>query len=335
MREANPSPVKAEWSVSKDLPCPMVNDASDLRFFVTLSEAGSLAEAARRLDVTPSAVSQHLRQLESRLGLALVRRSTRRFALTDEGDLFYAGALDLLARMDLLTDTLRARASEVAGNLNLCGPLGFGRRYLAQAVADFHAVHPKVLVSLNLTDVVPLADAKGFDLIVHIGDLPDSSRVACAIAPNERFLCASPAYLARRGVPATPEDLAQHDCLVLRENQEDVTLWRFTRNRKEVAVRVPPAMCSNDGDVVKQWALLGKGILLRSEWDLADSLREGRLVRLLPEWELPPANVVALLGQRSATSARVRLFLAFLQARFQPVAPWRAAPESPRLRVIS
>ncbi len=313
----------------------MVNDASDLRFFVTLSEAGSLAEAARRLDVTPSAVSQHLRQLETRLGLVLVRRSTRRFSLTDEGELFYAGALDLLARMDALTDDLRARASEVAGNLNLCGPLGFGRRYLAQAVAEFHALHPKVQVSLNLTDVVPAADAQGFDLIVHIGDLPDSSRVAYPIAPNERFLCASPEYLARRGTPAKPEDLAQHDCLVLRENQEDVTLWRFTRHRKEASVRVTSAMCSNDGDVVKQWALLGKGILLRSEWDVADSLREGRLVRLLPEWQLPPANVVALLGRRGGTSARVRLFLSFLQARFQPVAPWRAATEAQRLRLAS
>ncbi|GAB3661376.1 LysR family transcriptional regulator [Ramlibacter alkalitolerans] len=313
----------------------MVNDASDLRFFVTLSEAGSLAEAARRLDVTPSAVSQHLRQLESRLGLVLVRRSTRRFSLTDEGELFYAGALDLLARLDLLTDNLRARASEVAGNLNLCGPLGFGRHYLAQAVAEFHALHPKLLVSLNLTDVVPAADARGFDLIVHIGDLPDSSRVACPLAPNERFLCASPDYVARRGMPAKPEDLAQHDCLVLRENQEDVTLWRFTRHRRELAVRVPATLCSNDGEVVKQWALLGKGILLRSEWDVADCLREGRLVRLLPEWQLPPANVVALLGRRGATSARVRLFLSFLQARFQPVAPWRAGAQGQRLRVAS
>ena len=311
----------------------MVNDASDLRFFVTLSEAGSLAEAARRLDVTPSAVSQHLRQLETRLGLVLVRRSTRRFSLTDEGELFYAGALDLLERMDLLADNLRSRASEVAGTLNLCGPLGFGRRYLAQAVAEFQALHPKLLVSLNLTDVVPAADAQAFDLIVHIGDLPDSSRIACPIAPNARFLCAAPEYIARRGKPARPEDLAQHDCLVLRENQEDVTLWRFTGHGQEVAVRVPAAMCSNDGDVVKQWALLGQGILLRSEWDVADSLREGRLVRLLPDWHLPPADVVALLGPRGGTSARVRLFLSFLQARFQPVAPWRAP--APRLRLAS
>lgn len=304
----------------------MVNDATDLRFFVTVSEAGSLAEAARRLDVTPSAVSQHLRQLEGRMGVQLVRRSTRRFGLTDEGRLFHAGALDLLARMDQLTESLRSRASEVAGNLNVCGPLGFGRHYLASAVADFHVLHPKLLVSLNLTDVVPAADSNGYDLIVHIGDLPDSSRIAYPIAPNQRFLCAAPEYLARRGVPAKPQDLAAHECLVLRENQEDVTLWRFRRNRSDVSVRVPPALCSNDGDVVRQWALRGQGVMLRSEWDVADAIREGRLVRLLPDWQLPDANVVALLGRRGGTSARVRLFLSFLQARFKPTAPWRVAP---------
>jgi DNA-binding transcriptional LysR family regulator len=307
----------------------MANDATDLRFFVAITEAGSLAEAARRMDVTPSAVSQHLRQLEKRLGLHLVNRSTRHFRLTDEGELFYAGGVDLLAQMDRLTDSLRARSGEVAGKLEVCGPLGFGRRYLAAAVADFHALHPKLLVSLNLTDIMPASDAQRFDLVVHIGHLSDSSMVAYPIAPNARFLCASPKYLARRPPPQKPDDLAGHDCLVLRENQEDVTLWRLRRNRTEIAVRVPPVLCSNDGDVVKQWALMGKGIMLRSEWDVADQLRAGRLVRVLPDWQLPDADVVALVDHRANMSARVRLFLSFLQQRFQPAPPWRpAAPRS-------
>jgi DNA-binding transcriptional LysR family regulator len=301
----------------------MLNDATDLRFFVAITEAGSLAEAARRMDVTPSAVSQHLRQLESRLGLHLVHRSTRRFRLTDEGEVFYAGAVDLLARMDQLTDSLRARSGEVAGKLDVCGPLGFGRRYLARAVADFHAEHPKLLVSLSLTDVVPASDTQQFDLIVHIGHLADSRLVAYPIAPNARFLCASPRYLARHPAPQRPGELAQHACLVLRENREDVTLWRLRRKREEIAVRVPPTLWSNDGEVVKEWALLGKGIMLRSEWDVADHIRAGRLVRVLPEWQLPEADVVALVDHRVHMSARVRLFLQFLQARFKPSPPWR------------
>jgi DNA-binding transcriptional LysR family regulator len=301
----------------------MAKDVTDLRFFVALTEAGSLAEGARRMDVTPSAVSQHLRQMEQRLGVHLVHRSTRGFNLTDEGQLFYEGALDVLSQLDHLTESLRARSGEVAGRLDVCGPLGFGRRYLAEAVAEFHSRHPGLLVSLTLSDAVPASEAQRYDIVVHIGQLTDSSMVAYPIAPNGRFACAAPAYLARRPAPGSPEQLNQHQCIVLRENHEDVTLWRMRRNRSEVAVRVPAVLSSNDGEVVKQWALMGKGIMLRSEWDVAEHLRSGQLVRILPEWQLPDADVVALVSRRAGMSARVRLFLTFLQDRFKPAPPWR------------
>lgn len=303
----------------------MSSDTTDLRFFVTLTESGALAEAARRMDVTASAVSQRLRQLENRLGVQLVQRSTRRFSLTDEGELFYTKALTLLAELDALIDSLRARSGEVAGTLHVRGPLGFGRQHLAGALADFHSQHPKLVVALTLSDVPPAADADRFDLIVHIGDLANSSMVAYPIAPNTRILCASPDYLARHAPPQRPEELTGHQCLVLRENEEDVSLWRFRKGRTEAAVRIAPAMSSNDGDVTRQWALTGKGIIMRSEWDVAEHLASGRLVRLLDGWRLPDADIVALIPQRHGVSARVKLFLAFLQARFQPVPPWRKA----------
>ncbi|MBG9388324.1 LysR family transcriptional regulator [Caenimonas aquaedulcis] len=301
----------------------MPHDITDLRFFVTITESGSLAEAARRLDVTASAVSQRLRHLEASLGMQLAHRSTRRFMLTEEGELFHAGVVEMLANLDGLVDRLRARSGEVVGTLHVGGPLGFGRHYLAPAIAQFHALHPKLMVSLTLSDVVSAADANRFDLIVHIGQLGDSSMVAYPIAPNSRFVCAAPSYLAKRPAPREPKDLAQHDCIVLRENGEDVTLWRFRRKRSEAAVRVPAILSSNDGEVAKQWALQGKGVVLRSEWDVADSLASGRLVRLLPGWSLPDADVVALVAGRTGMSARVKLFLSFLQARFQPAPPWR------------
>jgi DNA-binding transcriptional LysR family regulator len=301
----------------------MSNDITDLRFFVAVTEGGSLAEAARRMDVTASSVSQRLRQLEDRLGLHLVHRTTRRFSLTDEGELFYAGAVGLIADLDRLTDTMRARSGEVAGTLNVCGPLGFGRHHLAAAIADFHTLHPRLIVSLSLSDVVPVADANRFDMIVHIGSLADSSMVAYPIAPNARFVCAAPDYLARFPVPHKPQDLLTHHCIALRENQEDVTLWRFTKNRNEVSVRVPASLSSNDGDVVRQWALGGKGLIMRSEWDVAESLAAGRLVRVLDDWHLPDADIVALVDRRNRMAARVKLFLSFLQARFRPVPPWR------------
>ncbi len=301
----------------------MSNDITDLRFFVAVTEGGSLAGAARQMDVTASAVSQRLRQLETRLGLQLVHRSTRRFSLTDEGELFYAGAVGVLAQLDNLIDVVRARSGEVAGALRICGPLGFGRRHLAAAIADFHSLHPKLMVSLTLSDVVSAADANRFDMIVHIGNLADSSMVAYPIAANARFVCASPGYLSRHQAPLKPQALTAHDCIALRENQEDVTLWRFRKNRTEVSVRVAAILSSNDGDVVRQWALGGKGLIMRSEWDVAESLQAGRLVRVLADWQLPDADIVALVDQRLGMPARVKLFVAFLQARFKPVPPWR------------
>lgn len=301
----------------------MSNDITDLRFFMAVAEGGSLAEAARRMDVTASAVSQRLRQLETRLGLHLVHRSTRRFSLTDEGELFYAGAVGLLAQLDDLIDSVRSRSGEVAGTLHVCGPLGFGRHHLAAAIADFHALHPKLMVSLTLSDVLSAADASRFDMIVHIGNLADSSMVAYPIAPNARFVCGAPDYLARHPAPRKPQELVTHDCIALRENQEDVTLWRFRKNGGEVSVRVPSILSSNDGDVVRQWALRGKGLIMRSEWDVAESLAAGRLVRVLEDWHLPEAGIVALVDGRHGMSARVKLFLSFVQARFKPVPPWR------------
>jgi DNA-binding transcriptional LysR family regulator len=313
---------------------PMLHDMTDLRFFVTITESGSLAEAARRLDVTPSAVSQRLRHLETRLGMPLAHRSTRRFVLTEEGELFRQGVSGVLDELDRVIESLRERSGEVTGTLNIGGPLGFGRRYLAAATAEFQALHPRLKVSLTLSDVVSPADANRFDLIVHIGRMSDSSVVAHPLAPNSRFICAAPSYLERRPAPKEPKELAEHDCIVLRENNEDVSLWRFHKRRAEVAVRVRAMLSSNDGDVVKQWALAGKGLFVRSEWDVAEHLAAGELVRVLRDWVLPDADVVALTAQRTGISARAKLFLAFLQARLQPAPPWRLdMPERKRAAV--
>jgi DNA-binding transcriptional LysR family regulator len=184
------------------------------------------------------------------------------------------------------------------------------------------------MVSLTLSDVVSVADANRFDLIIHIGDRPDSSVVAYPIAPNERFICASPEYLARHPAPRQPEELAAHDCIVLRENEEDVTLWRFRRKRSELAVRVPAILSSNDGDVVRRWALQGKGLVMRSEWHVAECLAEGRLVRVLQDWSVPDADIMAMVARRDGMAGRVKLFLAFLQARFKPRPPWRTKTPS-------
>lgn len=301
----------------------MASDTTDLRFFVTLAESGTLTEAARRMDVTASAISQRLQQLEKRLNVHLIHRSTRRFNLTDEGEMFYTKAVSLLAELDSLIESLRARSGEVGGTLHVWAPLSFGRQYLAPALADFHALHPRLQISLTLSDLRPAADSERFDLILNIGALPDSNMIAYPIASNKRFLCASPAYLASRGTPKQPTDLTSHCCIVLRENEEDVSLWRLRQDGSETAVRVTAALNSNDGEVTRAWALAGKGIILRSEWAVAENLRTGQLVTVLDDWTISDADIVALIPQSHAVSARVRLFLALLKERFQPVPPWR------------
>ena len=302
-----------------------MRETDDPRFFVLLMKEGGLAAAARQLGVTPSAVTQRLQNLESKLGVRLLERSTRRMRLTDEGALYHEHAQKLTHEYDDLIDTLRSRKALVRGRLRVHGPLGFGRRFLAPIVARFHNAHPQLDIALTLSD--RRAEGDTHDLVVHIGELRDSSQVAYPIAPNGRVLCAAPAYLRRAGQPENPDDLGAHACLVLRENDEDVTMWRLSNGKgsgkREAAVRVKPVLSSNDGDVIKQWALAGKGVMLRSEWDVADLLRAGRLARVLPAWQPPAANVVALVAERKGMSARVKAFLTFLAAEFKPKPPWR------------
>jgi DNA-binding transcriptional LysR family regulator len=316
-----------------------MKEFDDPRFFLTIVRNGSLAGAARAMNVTPSAVTQRLQALEAKLGLQLVDRATRRLQLTDEGELYAAESERIVAQYDSLIDSLQARRSLVRGHLRVQGTFGFGRRYLAAALAEFQLAHPQIRVTLNLSDRwTEMADTS-YDVYVHIGGLTtDSSRVAFRIAPNERLMLASPTYLKRAGTPKTPQDLAQHACLLLQENDEDVGMWRLTPVRKgrspertrvaaasEVHVRVQPALLTNDGDVMKQWALAGRGIMLRSEWDTAQELAAGKLVRVLPNWQLPEANIYALVSQRRGLSTRARAFICFLTARFQPQPPWRKA----------
>jgi DNA-binding transcriptional LysR family regulator len=296
----------------------------DLQFIVALAASNSLAATARALDVTPPAVTRRLQLLEKRLGLHLVDRSGRRMVLTSAGERLVVSARGIIEQLGELTESLSTQRTVVSGHLRIVAPLGFGRRFVAPEVARFRAMHPEVTIRLTLSDRPARLEDDACDLIIYVGELRSSTLIKKVLAPNERFLCAAPGYLARSGTPRKPEDLLKHDCIALRENDEDVTMWHFTpENRgKQVRVRIDPSLSSNDGDVVRAWALAGAGIIMRSEWDVADDIHAGRLVRLLDRWRLPPAHIVALLSTRSGRSARTAVFLTHLQAKLTP-APWR------------
>lgn len=294
----------------------------DLRFFSLLARQGSLAAAARALRVTPSAVTQRLQALEARLGVRLLDRSTRRAVPTSEGELLLEEAEALLVRVDALADRLRERAGRVSGELRVVAPFGFGRRHVAPLIGEFRDRNPQLQASLVLSERPARATDDRFDVALHVGAMKDSSMIAFPLAANGRVACASPEYLARAGKPRHPRDLAAHRCLVIRENDEDVTVWRFHRGAQAITVRVDPALTSNDGEVVRDWALAGRGIAVRSEWDVAPLVAEGRLARVLPGYALPEAPVVALVPARRGLSARSRAFIDFLRERLSP-APWR------------
>ncbi len=295
----------------------------DLRFFVVLASSASLADASRKLDVTPPAVTQRLKQLELRLHTRLLDRSGRRLVLTDEGELLAAHARRICGEIDDLSDMLSSRRSTVAGALRVIAPLGFGQRYVAPVIAGFRREYPEVTISLTLSDRPTRISDDMWELMIHIGEMRDSSLVSKYLAPNRRVLCAAPQYLARHGAPKHPDDLRAHDCIALRENDEDVTMWRFSPSGRGAAanVRIEPALSSNDGGTVRDWALAGLGIIVRSEWDVAGHLQAGTLVRLLEGWKLPDADIVALINSRHGRSLRATRFFEYLRASMSPP-PW-------------
>ena len=297
--------------------------SEDLRFFNVLATSASLADAARKMDVTPPAVTQRLRALEERIGIRLIDRSGRRMTLTDEGSLVASHGTIVAEAMEALSEALANRRKAVSGHLRIAAPHGFGRLYVAPVVEAFAKAHAGVTVTLDLSDHPGARLVDSCDVVIHIGPPGPLNQVVTTLAPNRRLLCASPDYLAHAAPLQSPSDLARHRCLVVRENDEDVTLWRFLHvTREPQTVRIRPTMCSNDGTLIREWAIAGQGIAIRSEWNVAEDLAAGRLKRVLPGWEVPAADVVAMLGTRFGRSARTTAFLAMLRQSLSP-APWR------------
>ncbi|KVO42512.1 LysR family transcriptional regulator [Burkholderia ubonensis] len=299
-------------------------DLEDLRLVRAIGASRSLASAARLLDLTPPAVTIRLQRMEERLSARLAVRKSNGISLTDEGQRLYQEALDILERVEALPIHISGEHGEVQGTLRVVAPFGFGRKYVSRIVRDVQLAHPKLEISLHLSES-PLTHASGADVVVHIGTLKSSSWVGYPLAPNERFLCASPAYARRIKALNHPADLARCNCLCLRENDEDVPRWRFSQEgdlRRSTVIRVAGALSSNDGTVITEWALAGLGIVERSEWDVAPLLADGKLVRLLPDWRLPSAPVTALLPSRTGRSVRQRIFLETAKQFLSPP-PWR------------
>ncbi|CAB3789382.1 LysR family transcriptional regulator [Pararobbsia alpina] len=289
---------------------------SDLSFFSTLAASGSLSAAARELGLTAAAVSKHLTQMETRAGVTLVNRTTRRMTLTPEGDLYLAHARRILDDMDELAELLGSAKKNPKGLLRVNATLGFGRSHVAPVLARFVATYPQVSAQLQLSVTPPPFTDDTFDVCIRFGEPPDTRVIARRLAANRRVLCAAPSYIASRGMPLTPHDLTRHNCIGIRQGDEAYGVWRLTSgrgaSRKTEAVRINGSLTTNDGEIAVKWALEGHGILMRAEWDIKQYLAEGTLVPVLPEHDTPNADIYAVYSQRHQMSNRVRAFVDFI-----------------------
>ena len=294
--------------------------ASELGFLVALGGSASLSAAARELGLSKAAVSKRLALIESRTGVALVNRTTRRMSLTPEGEAVVERARRILGELDELDRLLVSARTLPRGLLRVNATLGFGRSHVAPVIARFVQRHPEVEVQLQLSVNPPPITDDAFDVCIRFGEPPESRLIARRLAPNRRLLCAAPAYLAAHGEPRTPADLAHHDCIGIRQGDEAYGTWRLATGkgarRRTETVKTRGNLATNDGEIAVNWALAGLGIVMRAEWDVARHLRSGRLIAVLPQWETPEADVYAVWPQRQQLSSRVRAFVAFIAESF-------------------
>ena len=306
-------------------------ERSDLELVVAIRDHGSLSAAARSLNLAAPAVTKRLAALEARLGQPLFQRSTRRVSPTAEGETVYERALVLLQGFGALEAELQERKAEPCGLIRLAATFGFGRLWLGPALALFHERFPRIAVQLQLTEHLPDLASEGFEGAIWLWQVQGrqaaqwvSRRLAC----NQRVLAASPGYLRQHGDPLMLNALHDHDCLVARENgnvqNQRFDTWMLHKGNSKTPeqVRVRGPLSSNSGELVRDWCLDGRGIMLRSLWDIAPWLASGQLVRVLEDYAMPEADIHWLAPYRTNSPRRIRLLIDFLVAQFQNE-PWK------------
>ncbi|WP_036772013.1 LysR family transcriptional regulator [Polaromonas glacialis] len=319
-------------------------ERSDLELVVAIRDHGSLSAAARSLDLAAPVVTKRLAALEVRLGQRLFQRTTRRVSPTAEGEAVYERALALLQGFGALEAELQERKAEPTGLIRLAATFGFGRLWLGPALALFQERYPRIDVQLQLTEQLPDLAGEGFDGAIWLWSVQGRQAahwVSRRLARNLRVLVAAPGYLGRHGLPATLDALRDHACLIVHENghtqSQGFDTWMLHKGNSKTpeAVRVRGPLSSNSGELVRDWCLDGRGIMLRSLWDIAPCLASGQLVRVLEDYAMPDADIHWLAPYRPDSPRRIRLLIDFLVAQFQDE-PWkttrpaasRAAPPS-------
>lgn len=290
----------------------------DIRLFAEAAELGSLTAAGRKLGLTPAAASARLAKLEASVATRLFERSTRQLRLTEEGRLYLNCCRQALQALDDADAMLQHGRNVASGKVRLSTTSDFGRNLLLDWLDDFNALYPDVTFALTASDSSSNLWQEEIDLAIRFAAPPDGALIARRLAANRRVLCASPDFIARHGVPAAPNDLARFPCIVITIASGPMNQWRFTRGDDTQVYTVPLATAreTNDGALLREWAIRGYGIALKSIWDIADDVRAGRLKVLLPDWRHHDAPLHALYHSKRYMAPRVRTLLDFLIERF-------------------
>jgi len=286
----------------------------DLKLFCTVVRNLSFVATSKEWGVSPAYVSKRISLLESVLNVRLLHRTTRCVNVTEDGQTVYHWAHRILEDFEQMNGALSSSKTVPRGSLRISTSTGFGRKQVAPALSEFVQKYPSVDIHLELLDRPVDMLGEGFDIDVRIGGLHEPNLIVKTIASNARILCASPAYLKRFGKPSNLTELGKHQCIVNRERDLPFGVWRLTGPNGLETVKVSGPLSTNNGEIVRQWCLDGHGIILRSTWDVNDSLKNGNLVRVLPEYR-QEANVCAVYPLRLTESAKVRVCVQFLSAK--------------------
>ena len=296
-------------------------DLVDVLAFVRVAETGAFARAAERMGISKSILSRRVARLEQQLGAKLLTRTAQGAQTTDIGRTYFERASNILAELEAAEEVVAEAVTQVAGPIRLAGPLSFGTKHLAPALADFAKLYPEVELDVSFEDRKIDLVGGGFDLAIRIGNLPDSALIARRIAPVRSTVLASPAYLAARGRPGHPRDLAHHD-LLLYANVNSGDQWRFRVGGKWETVRGRARLRGDNGDLLREAACADLGIVVLPTFIASQAIGEGKLELLLLDYPLEESGLHIVMPPGRATTARVRALVDFLAARFGPEPEW-------------
>lgn len=300
----------------------MLDRVTGMQVFVRVATLGSFSAAGRALGMSQTMVTKHIAALESRLGIKLLHRSTRKLVLTEGGRSYLAAVERILAEIEEAEASAGLDRIEPRGILRLNVPLTFGFREIAPALAEFSGLYPSVSVELGLADRLVDLLEEGWDLAIRIGRLKDSSFVARKLAPCRTVVCAAPSYLEKHGTPRALEDLSRHNCLgYTLSSVVGAERWSFGKDG-DIPIPIQGNLRANNGDALLAAAIAGQGLIYQPTFLVGDSLRNGELVRVLPEYDCFEIGVHAILPSGRQAPAKARAFIAFLAQRFAPEPAW-------------